>query len=152
MKKFFTAALLSLGVLAAAATTSNAAELKTGVLSCKVNSGWGVLIGSSKKVNCVFTASNGKKTKYTGNITKIGVDVGYTDNKTIAWIVMSGNGTGSDLSGTYIGVNAEATVVAGLGANALVGGLNNNIALQPLSVQGQTGLNVAAGIASLTLH
>jgi hypothetical protein len=65
---------------------------------------------------------------------------------------MSPTGSGADLSGTYIGVNAEATVVAGLGANALVGGLNNNITLQPLSVQGQTGLNVAAAVAALTLQ
>lgn len=151
MKKFFTAALLSMGLLTAI-TSANAAEIKTGVLSCKVHSGWGVVIGSSKKVDCVFTASNGKKTKYKGNITKIGVDIGYTDNKTIAWVVLSGNGTGSDLSGTYIGANAEATAIVGLGANALVGGLNNNIALQPLSVQGQTGLNVAAGVAALTLR
>jgi hypothetical protein len=151
MKKFFTAALISLGLFAAT-SSANAAELKTGVLSCKVHSGWGWVIGSSKKVDCVFTASNGKKTKYKGNITKIGVDIGYTDNKVIAWIVMSPTGSGADLSGTYIGVNAEATVVAGLGANALVGGLNNNIALQPLSVQGQTGLNVAAAVAALTLQ
>jgi len=151
MKKFFTAALLSMGLLTAI-SSANAAEVKTGVLSCKVHSGWGVIIGSSKKVDCVFTASNGKKTQYKGSITKIGVDIGYTDNKTIAWVVLSGNGSGADLSGTYIGANAEATAIVGLGANALVGGLNNNIALQPLSVQGQTGLNVAAGVASLTLN
>ena len=113
MKKFFTAALISLGLLASA-SSANAVELKTGVLSCKVHSGWGVVIGSSKKVDCVFTASNGKKTNYKGNITKIGVDIGYTYNKVIAWIVMSPTGSGADLSGTYIGVNAEATVVAGL--------------------------------------
>jgi hypothetical protein len=99
----------------------------------------------------VFTASDGKKTQYKANITKIGVDVGYTENKNIGWVVMSLNGEGADLSGTYVGVNAEATVGVGLGANALVGGLNKNFALQPLSVQGQTGLNVAAGVAALTL-
>jgi hypothetical protein len=152
MKKFFTAALLSLGVLASIATASSAASVKAGTLSCRVDSGWGLLIGSSKSADCVFTHSNGKKTKYKANITKIGVDVGYTDNKTIAWVVMSLNGDGADLSGTYLGVNAEATAGVGLGANALVGGLNKNFALQPVSVQGQTGLNVAAGVQSLTLH
>jgi hypothetical protein len=151
MKKFFTAALLSLGVLAATVSTSSAAGVKAGTLSCHVDSGWGLLIGSSKKADCVFTHSDGTKTKYKANITKIGVDVGYTSNKNIAWVVMSLHGEGADLSGTYIGANAEATVGVGLGANALVGGLNRNFALQPLSVQGQTGLNVAAGVAALTL-
>jgi hypothetical protein len=151
MKMFFTAALLSLGILASV-STADAAAVKSGVLSCHVDSGWGLLIGSSKSADCVFTASNGKKTKYKANITKIGVDVGYTDNKNIAWVVLSLNGDGAGLEGTYLGVNAEATVVAGLGANALVGGLNRNFALQPISVQGQTGLNVAAGVAALTLR
>ncbi len=151
MKKFFTAALLSLGVLAATVSTSSAAGVKAGTLSCHVDSGWGLLIGSSKKADCVFTAANGKKTRYKANITKIGVDVGYTENKNIAWVVMSLNGNGADLSGNYMGVNAEATVGVGLGANALVGGLNKNFALQPVSVQGQTGLNVAAGVQSLSL-
>ena len=152
MKNFLTAALLSLGVLTATVATADAAAVKAGTLSCSVDSGWGLIIGSSKSADCVFTASNGKKTHYKANITKIGVDVGYTDNKKIAWVVLSLNGDGADLSGTYLGVNAEATAVVGLGANALVGGLNKNFALQPVSVQGQTGLNVAAGVQSLTLR
>lgn len=152
MKNLFTAALLSLGVLAATVNASDAASVKTGVLSCHVDSGWGLLIGSSKHADCVFTASNGKKTHYKGNITKIGVDVGYTANKNIAWVVMSLNGQDANLAGTYMGVNAEATVIGGLGANVLVGGLNSNFALQPVSVQGQTGLNVAAAVAALTLR
>jgi hypothetical protein len=57
-----------------------------------------------------------------------------------------------DLAGTYGGVAASATVGVGLGANALVGGSNNTIALQPVSLQGQTGLSVAAGIAGLELR
>lgn len=152
MKKFFTAALLSMGVLVAAATASNAAAVKAGTLSCHVDAGWGLLIGSSKNADCVFTAANGKKTHYKANITKIGVDIGYTENKNIAWVVMSLNGDGAGLAGTYVGANAEATVGVGLGANALVGGLNRNFALQPISVQGQTGLNAAVAVQALTLR
>jgi hypothetical protein len=152
MIKYFAAALFSLGIFAAAPAASEAASVKTGVLSCKVDAGWGLLIGSSKSADCVFTSSNGKKTHYKANITKIGVDVGYTANKNIAWVVLSADGAGGSLAGTYIGVNAEATVVAGVGANALVGGLNSNFALQPISVQGQTGLNAAVAVQALTLR
>lgn len=150
MKKFFTAAVLSLGVLVAA-SSANAGELKAGVLSCHVNSGWGWLIGSSKSAKCVFTDSQGKKHVYNGQITKLGVDVGFTTGKNIAWVVMSANGTASDLSGNYMGVNAEATAVGGFGANVLLGGFNKNFTLQPLSVQGQLGVNVAAGAVTLSL-
>jgi hypothetical protein len=55
------------------------------------------------------------------------------------------------LTGTYIGASAEATVAGGVGANALIGGSNNTVALQPVSIEGNTGLNVAAGIAGITL-
>jgi hypothetical protein len=55
------------------------------------------------------------------------------------------------LTGGYAGGTASATVGVGIGANALIGGSGNTIALQPLSIQGSTGLNVAAGIAAITL-
>jgi hypothetical protein len=43
-------------------------------------------------------------------------------------------------------------LLAGLGANVLVGGSSQTVALQPLSVQGQIGLDIAAGVGSLDLH
>lgn len=151
MIKYIAAAVASLGVMATI-SAADAAAIKVGVLSCHVDSGWGLIVGSSKKANCTLTTSNGKKIHYKGNITKIGVDVGYTDNKTVTWVVMSlGNNQGS-LAGTYMGAGVEATAIVGVGANALVGGLNNNFALQPVSVQGQTGLNAAVAVQSLTLR
>lgn len=151
MMKFIAAALVSLGVLFSA-SAANAAAIKVGVLSCHVEDGWGAVIGSRKSADCTFTDSNGRKHHYEATITKIGVDVGYTSAKTIAWVVTSLEGNKGNLAGTYLGVNAEATAVVGLGANALVGGLNRNFALQPISVQGQTGLNVAAAVQALTLE
>jgi hypothetical protein len=150
MIKYIAAALFATGLMAAA-PVAEAAAVKTGVLSCHVDSGWGLLIGSSKKAACVFTASNGKKTKYAANITKIGADVGYTANKNIAWVVMSLNGDAASLAGTYMGVNVEATAVVGVGANVLVGGLHKSVALQPVSVQGQVGLSAAVAAAGLQL-
>jgi hypothetical protein len=57
-----------------------------------------------------------------------------------------------DLAGTYAGVTAGAAVIVGAGANALIGGSNNTFALQPLSVEGQAGVNVTLGVASLELR
>ena len=56
------------------------------------------------------------------------------------------------LAGSYGGASAQATIGVGLGANVLVGGFKRTIALQPLSIQGQKGLNIAAGIAGLSLR
>jgi Protein of unknown function (DUF992) len=55
------------------------------------------------------------------------------------------------LAGEYVGASGEVTVAAGLGANVLVGGSNRTVALQPISLGGQTGLNVAIGVAALHL-
>ena len=56
-----------------------------------------------------------------------------------------------DLAGNYGGVGANASVGVGFGGNFLVGGPENSYALQPISVQGQTGLNVAAGSPTSSL-
>ena len=148
--KSITAAIALLGVVTVA--PAEAAAIKVGVLECRVDNGWGLILGSSRKVDCTFTGSNGKKSHYDGKLTRVGLDIGFTDTKTLAWVVMSLEGRGADLSGTYLGVGAEATAVVGLGANVMVGGLDDNFALQPISVNGQTGLNVAGGVQSLTLR
>jgi hypothetical protein len=127
--------------------------VQVGQLSCSVSSGVGMIVGSQRNVSCNFKPDNGPPEAYTGTMTKIGLDVGFTTGSAIIWTVFAGtNRYVGMLSGTYTGAQAEATVGAGVGANALIGGSNRSVALQPLSVQGQTGLNVAAGIGSLELH
>lgn len=153
MKNLFTAALLSLGLMTTAInTTADAAAIKAGVLSCQVKGGWGLVIGSSKNASCVYTDASGKKSHYKANITKIGFDVGYTENKNIAWAVLNLKGDDANLTGTYMGVNVEATAGVGVGANALIGGLNDSFALQPLSLQGQTGIGAAVAVEAMTLQ
>lgn len=124
-----------------------------GTLSCHVASGWGLIFGSSRSLKCSF-AGRGRAEDYDGSITRFGVDLGYTRSGVIVWSVFAptGNLRPGALAGRYGGVTAGASVGVGLGANALVGGSGNHIGLQPLSIQGQTGLNVAAGIAGLTLR
>ena len=156
MKKFV--AVLGMiaagGLMAMAPGESRAgAGIKVGTLICDVSGGIGLIIGSSKSVRCTYSrASDGREELYSGSINKFGLDVGVTTNQTMAWVVFAPGEVGAgSLSGNYVGATAEATVGAGVGANALVGGFNNTITLQPLSVQAQTGLNVAAGVARLRL-
>src|SRR5579885_2108068 len=112
----------------------------------------GQLACSQRNVACNFLPDGGPPEAYTGTITKVGLDVGFTTGGAMVWGVFADtNRYAGMLAGTYVGAQAEATVAAGLGANVLVGGSNRSIALQPLSVQGQTGLNVAAGVGALEL-
>lgn len=147
--------LLPIAALSAAAVATPAvaqARVEVGVLRCTVQGGVGLIIGSSKGMNCVFRR-RGADEYYTGRVSKLGVDIGVTRRTEIAWAVFAptANVPRASLNGVYGGVSAEATVGLGVGANALIGGSRRSIILQPLSVQGQTGLNIAAGIAGMRL-
>ena len=151
MKTTIAASLLALTLAAAPALARDG--VKAGVLDCDVSAGIGMIIGSSKAVQCTFKGSGGRVEHYEGKIGKLGIDIGATGEASMAWIVFApGKVNKGALEGSYNGVSAEATVIAGLGANVLVGGFEKSINLQPLSVKGQTGLNVAAGLASLSLN
>lgn len=157
MKKFVAVlGMLAVGGLMSMAPGESRAAgvgIKVGTLVCDVSGGIGLIIGSSKSVRCTYNrASDGREEYYSGAISKFGLDVGVTTEQTMAWVVFAPGVVGDgSLSGNYVGATAEATAGVGVGANALVGGFNNTITLQPLSVQAQTGLNVAAGVANLRL-
>jgi hypothetical protein len=148
MKKILSAAILAI----AAAAPAHAGGVKVGVLTCIVEGGAGWVIGSSKDMDCEFSG-HGRYEHYTGSIGKLGIDLGATSETRIAWIVFApGKLKPGSLKGSYTGASAEATIGIGLGANVLVGGFKQSINLQPVSVQAQTGLNVAAGVTSLHLR
>jgi hypothetical protein len=148
--------LIGAAALTTAAITlvdAQARRVQVGTLKCSISAGVGMLVGSQRNVACNFQPDNGPPEAYTGTITRIGVDVGFTTGGAMVWGVFTDTSryTGM-LTGTYAGATAEATLAAGLGANVLIGGSNHSVALQPLSVQGQVGLNIAAGIGALDLH
>ncbi len=122
-----------------------------GILTCNVSSGFGFIFGSSRELNCVFSTTG---ERYVGHINKFGVDIGFTQAAVIVWTVFAPTArlAPGTLAGHYAGATAGATVGVGVAANALIGGSNNTITLQPLSIEGNTGLNVAAGIGEVTLH
>ncbi|MGB8314318.1 MAG: DUF992 domain-containing protein [Aestuariivirga sp.] len=152
MRKILSVGLLALVAMAPAAEAKSG--VKIGVLSCDVAGGAGFIIGSSKGVDCVYSPVSGARAEhYSGSIGKLGIDIGVTEQTVLAWAVFApGKVSKGALKGSYTGASAEATVIVGLGANVLVGGFKKGINLQPLSVQAQTGLNVAAGVSSLHLR
>jgi Protein of unknown function (DUF992) len=141
------------GIAALAAPASAQSAVKVGTLTCNVASGFGFIFGSSRALNCTYSGVGGQLEHYTGSITKFGADIGYTSGGVIVWTVVAPVAVmrPGALAGNYGGVTASATFGVGLGANVLIGGANNTIALQPLSIEGNTGLNVAAGIGGITL-
>jgi len=129
--------------------------VKIGYLACDVGEGGGYVLGSAKELDCTFRSSfKGEgPDSYVGTIKKLGIDLGYTMHGKIVWAVFAptaGYHRGS-LKGTYLGAAAEATLGAGIGANVLLGGTGGSIQLQPVSVGGQLGLNVAAAGTTVTL-
>jgi hypothetical protein len=149
-------AVATVGLAVGALSLDNSAQaqgVQVGVLTCNLSSGFGFIVGSSREVDCVFSSSNGPTQHYVGSINKVGIDIGYLQGGVMVWSVVAPtvNFAPGALSGSYGGVTASATVGVGVGANVLVGGSGSSIALQPLSVEGTTGLNVAAGVAEITV-
>jgi hypothetical protein len=151
--------LIILAGIAAALTASfNGASaqerVQVGVLECRGGASIGFIVGSVTNLGCVLRVDGFPEDRYVATIRKVGLDIGITEETALAWGVFAPTkrlGPG-DLSGNYAGAQGSATIGVGAGGNVLVGGSNNSIALQPLSLQGQVGLSVAAGLESLELR
>ncbi len=152
-RKFVLAAAgLSLGALTVQAPARADATVKAGLLTCQVSSGWGFIFGSSRDLHCTYE-ENGQVAKYNGTISKFGVDIGYLHSGVMVWAVLAPTvhlAPGA-LTGDYGGVTAGASAGVGANANVLIGGSTKSISLQPLSIEGVKGINVAAGIAAISL-
>lgn len=144
----------SVAALAFSAPAASANSTKVGNLNCQVAGGVGMIIASNRALNCTFTSDRGYTERYVGSITKVGVDLGATTRGVLGWAVFAPTSAppAGALAGGYAGATGSVTVGVGLGANVLVGGNANTIALQPLSLNAQQGLNVAAGVAGMTLN
>jgi Protein of unknown function (DUF992) len=157
MRRFFILAGIVLSMLVGIVATANAQpapSVRVGVLECRGGASIGFIVGSVTNLGCVLRIDGMPEDRYIATIRKVGVDLGITQESALAWGVYSpvarlGPG---DLSGNYAGAQGSATLGVGVGGNVLVGGSDNSISLQPLSLQGQVGLNVAAGLASLELR
>ena len=129
-------------------------RVQVGVLECRGGASIGFIVGSVTHLGCVLRIAGMPEDRYVATIQKVGIDIGITEETSMAWGVyapVARLGPG-DLSGNYVGADGSAAIGVGVGGNVLIGGSNNSIALQPLSVQGSVGLDVAAGLESLELR
>jgi hypothetical protein len=151
MKRIATALVVSLGLVSAATSASaENAGVSIGTLECVIEGGIGLIVTSSKEMDCLFKSTSGREEGYSGTIRKYGLDIGITGEARMIWAVFApGFVEDGALGGEYVGGSAEVSAGIGAGANALIGG--GNIALQPLSVQVQTGVNAALGVTKLSL-
>jgi len=129
--------------------------VEIGTLTCTGGEGIGLILGSNKTFDCVFASNDGRLNEsYEARLSKIGLDIGVTGKTVMIWTVLAATQSARPgmLTGGYVGATADAAVGVGGGAKLLVGGSSNSITLQPLSVQGQSGVNLAVGIASMSLR
>lgn len=149
---FLAAALTMMAFSVTPAPAQSNAQV--GTLSCDVSAGVGMILMQKQTMTCLFTPANGGPPEpYLGRIDEFGVALGAVNQGRLVWGVIApstGIARGA-LSGTYTGVGAEATAGAGVGANVLVGGTGRSFSLQPVSIEGQTGLNIAGGVTTVTL-
>ena len=155
--------LLSFALGAALAASANLAQaegqdkgLTVGTLECHEASGDTLVFMSTHDLNCTFSGLNkdGPVARFTGKINRYGLDIGFTRNAVILWGVVSTSDrfTPGDLAGKYGGLTAQAGFAGGLGAHVLFGGTHRGFALQPISIEGFNGVNLAAGIAEVELR
>lgn len=136
------------------AASAQSRPIAVGVLECRAGPSTSFIVGSIRDFDCLFSPVSGPLQRYGATIQRVGVDLGWSNNAVLVWSVFAPTdvvGPGA-LAGGYGGVSAGAAVGVGLGANAMAGGFNNSFALQPVSVEGQTGLNAFAGVSSLELR
>jgi hypothetical protein len=156
MQRSIVLAALTIAMVAASFAGAGAQQsrIQIGVLECRGGASVGFIVGSVTNLGCVLRAQGMPEDRYVATVRKVGLDLGITQESALAWGVfapVARLGPG-DLSGNYAGAQGSASIGVGLGGNVLVGGSANSIALQPLSVQGQVGLNIAAGLESLELR
>ena len=158
MRRSVTLAGIAVAMLVAPFAATHAQQpiqrVQVGILECRGGASIGFIVGSVTNLGCVLRVDGMPEDRYVATIRKVGIDLGVTQESALAWGVyapVARLGIG-DLSGNYVGVDGSAAIGVGVGGSVLVGGSSNSIALQPLSVQGEVGLSVAAGLESLELR
>jgi hypothetical protein len=156
ISRIFVVLVTLVSVLALTRPAAAQERVLGGTLECDISGGIGLVLGSQRTVNCTFTPNTPGRAPefYSGTITNYGLDIGVTTAGLMEWTVFflpNARPVGA-LAGIYAGPTAQASLYVGAGANVLVGGSEGTVALQPLSVEGQIGVNIAAGVAGLELR
>lgn len=149
---------MGLGTIAPAlAQQPQAGLLEVGVLECNISPGVGFVITSNRALSCSFRPHRRHLPveNYTGTIQHFGLDIGATGPGKLIWTVISTGGPIKQhypLAGVFTGAVSSFAIGGGIGANALIGGNARSFTLQPVSLTAQSGLNLAAGVGTLTLE
>jgi uncharacterized protein DUF992 len=135
------------------ATAQQAGRTRVGTLTCSISPGVGMIVAGQRQLGCIYASARGRaREAYAGTVGTLGLDIGATPGGEMTWAVFAPTTLRrTALAGTYVGATAGGTVGAGVGANLLIGGSNRTVALQPISVQAQRGVNVAAGVSRMEL-
>ena len=155
MYRFLVAAFVAALLTIPASEASAQRRTKVGVLACDMAPTIGLIVGSRQKISCVFSPDGGgPRESYAGAINRIGLDIGITAGGKMLWGVFSRTSAipPRSIAGTYVGASGDASLGLGVGANVLVGGSRESVSLQPLSVEGTAGINLALGVAGMTLN
>jgi hypothetical protein len=145
---------LGLALAVAPATAQDTGRTRVGTLTCNIAPGVGLVVGGQRQLSCIYASARGRaREAYEGTVSTLGLDIGATTGGQMAWAVFApGRLPRAALAGTYTGATAGGTVGAGASANVLVGGPDRRVIMQPASVQGQTGVNIAAGVSAMELR
>jgi hypothetical protein len=143
-------------VVGSSRADAQSSGIRAGELVCSGGPSIGLIVGSTQNLRCTFRSfQNGRRYSYSGTMRRIGLDIGVTARSRLLWIVFSARSTRvkrGTLAGSYTGASGDASFGFGAGANVLIGGFRRSISLQPLSIQGQAGVNLAIGVSSMTLR
>jgi Protein of unknown function (DUF992) len=141
-------------LLGAVSANAQGSQTRAGVLTCRTSASVGLIVGSHQRLRCQFKSDAGWTQNYTGAINRIGMDLGVTAGGVMTWLVLAQTSAvpHAALTGKFVGASGDISVGVGVGANVLVGGTGKSVSLQPLSVEGQVGVNLALGVAGMTLH
>jgi hypothetical protein len=145
----------ALACLVMLAGSASAESVNVGMLACDVSKGIGHFLTEKQKMSCEFRPVSGPAEQYYGKISDFGIELGKIKQGHLVWAVLVAalqDLPPGALAGKYIGVDADASLGVGLGANALIGGTGNGFILQPLSVEGEIGTNIAVGVRSVSLE
>jgi hypothetical protein len=147
-------AALALALAVVPATAQQAGRTRVGTLTCNISPGVGMIVAGQRQLSCIYASARGRaREAYEGTVSTLGLDIGATSGGRLTWAVFAPTTLRrAALAGTYAGATAGGTVGAGVGANLLVGGSDRMVALQPVSVQAQTGMNIAAGVSQMELR
>ena len=147
------AIMVALGALSVFSSSAQA-QTKIGTLACNISPSVGFIIGSQQRMACRFIPDGPfPPERYLGVLGRIGLDIGITAGGVMAWGVFAPT-TGplnGALAGKYAGASGAIGVGVGVGANVLYGGSRRTFTLQPISLEGSVGVNLALGVAGLTL-